>query len=90
MNAYLENITVEAIGPKEAIAYLKRGTLKYYDYDKVDKYIEAMETGKWGYPGGTIEIDVRGNLKDGHHRLKSVIEAGVVIPMIIVRGVTVG
>lgn len=89
MDAYLRNISVEAIGPKEAEQYLILATRQEFDTDRIDTYAEAMLYGKWDYPGGTIELNVEGKLKDGHHRLMSVIDAGVVLPMIIVRNLPI-
>ncbi len=88
MNAYMKNISVEAIGPEEAAAYLRRSTLPKdkLNYVKVAKFGDAMQTGKWGYPGGTIEIDLLNRLKDGHHRLHAIVRYGVTLPMIVVRG----
>lgn len=87
MDAYLRNITVEAIGPKEAKQYLGSGNIDHVDWDLVRQYTMDMKAGNWIYPGGIIEITIHGELKDGHHRLLAVERAGVVLPMIVVRNV---
>lgn len=88
MNAYMRNISVEAIGPVEADRYLALGNAAHVDRVLVSQYVNSMRHGYWAYPGGVIEITATGELKDGHHRLLAVIEAGVTLPMIVVRGVT--
>jgi hypothetical protein len=88
MDAYLRNITVEAIGPSEARAYLNTGNIDHVDYGLVNKYSYDMQYGHWAYPGGVIEITADGHLKDGHHRLLAIIMSQVVLPMIVVRNVT--
>lgn len=88
LDAYMRNISVEGIGPKEARLLLDTGDSSHVDWDLVAQYTKDMKYGKWSYPGGVIEITTSGVLKDGFHRLLAVERAGVVLPMIIVRNVT--
>ena len=53
----------------------------------IKKYAKKMRDGEWLQTGDTIKITDNGILIDGYHRLYAIIEAGVTIPIIIVRGV---
>lgn len=46
-----------------------------------------MKTGRWVLNGETICFDSNGVLRDGHHRLLAIIESGVTIEVLVVRGV---
>ncbi|MFY0406894.1 hypothetical protein [Solicola sp. PLA-1-18] len=53
----------------------------------VDSYARDMASGEWALNGETLKIDQAGKLIDGQHRLSAVVQAGVTVPMIVVRGV---
>lgn len=52
----------------------------------VTGYAEEMRAGKWLVTGETIKIDRDGGLIDGQHRLHAIMEAGVTLPVLVVRG----
>lgn len=53
----------------------------------VKQYASDMAAGKWDFNGQTITFDDQGNLNNGQHRLTAVVESGVPIWFVIVRGV---
>lgn len=52
----------------------------------VKRLADAMLRGEWRVISQGIGFDVTGALRDGHHRLSAVVEAGVVVPMTVVLG----
>jgi hypothetical protein len=54
----------------------------------LEQHVEAMKLGDWLFNGDAIRIAKDGRLLDGQHRLLSVIESGVTIPVILVQGLT--
>lgn len=54
--------------------------------DYVRKLAGAMERGEWTVNGEPIQISGDGILLNGQHRLNAVVESGVTVPMLIVRG----
>lgn len=87
MDAYLNNIKVQAIGPAEANQLLLRGDTTHVDQKLVNKYAYEMSSGLWRYPGGVLEVTSDGRLRDGHHRLLAVIQSGIPQLMIVVYNV---
>jgi hypothetical protein len=53
----------------------------------VAAYARDMLAGKWVVSGDPIRFDVKGNLIDGQHRLKAIIEADIPVKMFAVRDV---
>lgn len=60
-----------------------RSTSTFY----TTSYAKAMREGAWSDTGDTIKIDTEGRLVDGQHRLHALVEAGVTLPFLTVRGV---
>lgn len=54
--------------------------------DYVRQLAGAMERGEWVVNGEPIQIAEDGALLNGQHRLSAVVEAGVSVPMLVVRG----
>ncbi|HYP55289.1 MAG TPA: hypothetical protein VEQ41_03155 [Solirubrobacterales bacterium] len=54
--------------------------------DYVRKLGAAMERGEWTVNGEPIQIAEDGTLLNGQHRLSAVVESGVSVPMLVVRG----
>lgn len=52
-----------------------------------ERYARDMAAGRWRKNGDTVSFDEDGNLLDGQHRLKAVIESGVAIWVWVVRQV---
>ena len=73
-----------------ADAMISRNTQNYrkVNWNLVHKYARAMEQGLWRSNGEPIIFDEDGLLKDGQHRLLAVLEYGVPVKMLVVRGVS--
>jgi hypothetical protein len=56
--------------------------------DRVSRQASDMKNGRFLENGETIKIDAAGNLRDGHHRLHAIIQSGVTIRTLVVRGVS--
>lgn len=79
---------VEKITPEMAKKYYakSRGN-RAINRQTVRKYIAQMKAGLWILNGETICFDADDVLRDGHHRLLAIIESGVTIEVLVVRGV---
>jgi hypothetical protein len=81
-------ITTERITPEKATEYLSKNidnNRKVRDW-KVNKYAEAMATGRWLSTSSTIKFDTNGELIDGQHRLGAIIRYGEPVEMVVSRG----
>lgn len=72
-----------------ADSMLARNTKNYrkVNWNIVHKYARTMEQGLWKHNGEPIIFDENGLLKDGQHRLLAVLESGVPVKMLVVKGV---
>lgn len=61
---------------------------KMVNAEKVHGYADVMRKGDWHNDGNPIRFGESGELIDGHHRIAAIIEAGVPISAIIVRGIS--
>lgn len=62
----------------------KRGLV---DNDRVQKYVGIIRRGEWQVNNDAITFDSAGVLQNGHHRLTAVVESGIGIPILVLRGV---
>lgn len=53
----------------------------------VKKYARDMAAGRWQITGEGVKFGPDGALLDGQHRLAAVVEAGVTVPLFVVRGI---
>ncbi|MBI5445870.1 MAG: hypothetical protein HY900_32220 [Deltaproteobacteria bacterium] len=53
----------------------------------VRRYADALRAGQWVPHGQAIQFDESGNLLDGQHRLRAIVEADTSAEMMVVRGV---
>jgi hypothetical protein len=53
---------------------------------KVGNYARDMRNGKWLTTGDSIKVDWNGRMIDGQHRCEAVIESGVTIRVMVVKG----
>ena len=73
--------------PRAAREILDRNTRnRSMRADYVRKLGAAMERGEWSVNGEPIQIAEDGTLLNGQHRLSAVVESGVSVPMLVVRG----
>lgn len=78
---------VERISPAKARRLL---TANHHNRNlretRVTQLANAMARGEWEMNGETIKIAADGTLLDGQHRLQAVVESGVAIKSVVVRG----
>lgn len=78
----------ELVNPTLATLWLEKNTKNRPVHDsKVKLYAERMRAGEWRLNGEAVIFDKNGDLIDGQHRLWAVIESGVTVQMLVVRGV---
>lgn len=77
---------VETITPAIARQLLVHNTHNRAASIKVSAYALAMRRGEWDLNGEAIKFSGDGTLLDGQHRLLAVIESGVTIQTLVVRG----
>lgn len=79
----------ELLGPAEAEKMLATmQSNRRLSQKRVDMLARDMVGGYWqSHNGQTIKLDQFGRLIDGEHRLRAVVQSGICIPMLIVRGV---
>lgn len=53
---------------------------------KVQQYARDMREGNWHTSGQAVQFDWNGRLVDGQHRLEAVIESGITIEVLVVKG----
>lgn len=81
--------SIEYVNPEKAQRWLDgRGVNRRISLDRVHKYAGAMLRGEWYENGVGVVFDDENRLVDGQHRLMAVVEAGVTLPMLVVRGVS--
>lgn len=78
----------EEITPELAKKYLEKN-LKNRPIRKtiVDKYCRDLRAGDWSFTGDAIRFDSNGNLTDGQHRLRAIIETGISVTMLVFRNI---
>ena len=81
---------IELITPQVAQEMLDRnfGNRKFR-LSGVRRWAGAMKRGEWLLSPQGLQVDANGNMSDGQHRLRAVVETGMSIPMIVWRDVPV-
>jgi len=81
--------SIERITPAQAERYLERNdnnrTMRPIH---VAKLADDISSGRWHVNGSSIVFNGDGTLLDGQHRLAAIVQAGVPIDMVVVRGVS--
>ena len=79
---------VERITPVTALKMLEMNKInRGVRQSHVSFLARQMSEGQWVMTGEPITVDVDGNLANGQHRLWAVVESGVAIDVLVVRGV---
>lgn len=52
----------------------------------LNRYVRDMHSGRWHLDGSPIRFAADGALLDGQHRLTAIVETGVTLPLLVVRG----
>lgn len=78
---------VETITPRDAARYLKHNAKNRPQKPGVWRRLaDAMRRGEWMLNGESIKFAMDGSLLDGQHRLLAVVESGVTIESLVIRG----
>lgn len=81
-------LTEEDISPKDAAELLATSYgNRPINQPTVLEYAVVMDAGKWSPTASKIDIDEKGRLVNGHHRLEAIILARKTIRMLVHRGV---
>ena len=78
----------ELVGPEEAREMLKdlRPDYRAADMQSVHEFAKAMRNGQWRPRRGNLMVDNDNGLVDGRRRLLAVIECGLHIEFVVLRG----
>lgn len=77
----------ELITPTVAEKYLAKNTHnRTIRQHRVDAYADDMTAGNWQWNGEAIKFAENGTLLDGQHRLLAIVQSGVPVKMMVVRG----
>jgi hypothetical protein len=77
---------IETITPAQAEKYLERNVVnRGVRSSLVQRFIQVIYDGEWHLNGETIKFDSNGDLLDGQHRLMAIAEAGMAVPVVVVR-----
>jgi hypothetical protein len=80
-------ITTETITPAKAKEYLAHNQdNRNLRKKRILSYATQMKRGQWKATGDPIRFASSGRLLDGQHRLQAIVESGVTIPMVVIRG----
>ena len=78
---------IETITPRDAQRYLAHNTNnRTMKRTAVRRWAAAMLRGEWMLNGEAIKFSAKGTLLDGQNRLQAVVESGVTIQALVVRG----
>jgi len=81
-------VSIERIGPAEAREYLLANVKNRALNNRHCKRIrDVILSGDWWLNGETIIFGADGTLLDGQHRLTAIVQAGVCVDVLVVRGI---
>lgn len=86
------DITIETleVGPALAKEMLDANEVnRNVSRDRVERHKRAMLDGKWAFIGDPVRQSVDGELLDGQHRLTAIVESGVTVTLVVIRGIPV-
>lgn len=80
---------IETITPAIAQEWLDKSNTdnRPLSWAVINSYADTMKNGNWLVNGEAITFDEKGNLLNGHHRLRAVIASATTIQSYVVRGV---
>jgi hypothetical protein len=78
------------VGPEDARAMLEQNNHnRTMRPEYVRKLAAAMERGEWTVNGEPVQIAEDGTLLNGQHRLNAIVESGVTVPLLVIRGLPI-
>lgn len=76
------------VSPKVAERYLEANTKnRAVSETTIEALAEEMKAGRWRLHHQGIAFDTEGVLRDGQHRLLSIVKSGVTVPMMVTTGI---
>jgi len=82
------SVSIQRIGPVEAREYLLENVKNRKLNDQHCKRLrDVIVAGDWWLNGETIIFGADGTLLDGQHRLTAIVQAGVFVDVLVVRGI---
>lgn len=79
---------IKTVSPRTAKEWLKRNVRnRKLRASLVNAYARDMASGRWQVTGESIKFDTNGALADGQHRLSAIVQSGVPVDMLVIRGV---
>jgi hypothetical protein len=82
------SVSIERISPDRARLYLERNTKnRRLNRRHAERFRDAMRYGDWWMNGETIIFSSAGSLLNGQHRLWAIVDSGVSIDAMVVRGI---
>lgn len=89
MNKTEPTSKIETITPAIAQEWLDKSSTdnRPLSWAVINSYADTMKNGNWLVNGEAITFDDKGNLLNGHHRLRAVIASATAIQSYVVRGV---
>lgn len=79
--------SVVTVDPATAARWLERnGANRTVRAGQVAKFAADMRAGRWQLTGAAVQFATDGRLLDGQHRLHAIVDAGVTVPLFVVRG----
>lgn len=80
-------VAIEEVTPAIASEWLLRNTgNRQVRQGHLDGMVRTMESGGWTFNGDSVCFDGRGVMIDGQHRMRAVVQSGVTIRTVVVRG----
>tara|TARA_R110001606_G_scaffold275498_1_gene423742 strand:- start:2 stop:910 length:909 start_codon:yes stop_codon:yes gene_type:complete len=83
LKTYIIELTPELASKILACNYKKQRSISY---SRVKSYVGDIKAGNWTLNGDTFAIDKNGELINGQHRCRAVVESGMSIPAIFIVG----
>lgn len=81
--------TIETITPDDAVVMLEANTMnRSLRQARVNRYAADMRAGAWQVSNDAVTVGRDGSLLNGQHRLWAVVESGVTVDMLVLRGVS--
>lgn len=78
---------IQTVTPKMALRWLEANHNNRNVRERVvTAYARDMKAGRWRLTGEAVKFSADGRLIDGQHRLRAVVQAGINVDMMIVRG----
>jgi hypothetical protein len=83
------HMQVVDVTPAQAQAWLDNGGAnRKLKPATVNRYAVYMLRGEWRMTGEPVKLDREARVRDGQHRLAAIVQSGLTVPMLVIRGVS--